>query len=170
MGSSLKLLCENCPERTKPCTRMCKELAKEVRRLEANKGEPVGNRWTTRSIQPREGAGEDSSASPVNAFSSDVTGNVDLTYAPEPIFEVDDEFRKVLRKAITEATFGRPKLRKQFYAFIGCSPMARVARLAGVTKQNVQKQFSVLMEEIAGKMRKDWPPSTPGQFKKRATN
>jgi hypothetical protein len=170
MSQSLKRTCEECPKRTNGCPGMCAALMKQLRAPGFRRdGEPETD-YANRSITTYDGKGEDSKANPLNVYFADQEGKVDRTDAPEPGLEVDEKFRKVLREAVSAATFGHDKLRSRFYAFLRCASMAKIAKIAGVTKQNVWKQFAALIEEVGRQSEMDWKHSSPLKFKKRATN
>jgi hypothetical protein len=83
---------------------------------------------------------------------------------------VDKKFRKQFRQAVAEATVGKPKLRSRFHIFLKCVKEKSIARRAGVTEQNVQKQFAAVIERIAHQAGINQKYTTPYKFKRTVKN
>jgi hypothetical protein len=61
------------------------------------------------------------------------------------------------------------KLRRRFYKYLGCDKLPSIAERAGMTKQNIQKQFTRIINKMAKMMSKEKESGQvylPRKFKK----
>jgi hypothetical protein len=171
--------CENCPKHS-GCTSPCKDLEKLLEPMPKNLPErqvPTVKRGWSDGEEDEEPSIDDLiTIDPGRMFEDVADTEIDWTQTPPQPESVD--FEKQEKISLAEAIkWAIPKnnlkLKRRFNAFLRCSKIVEIASTANTTKQNVQKQFQIVIKKVGRILTKGGSKiekySTPLHFKKKAT-
>ncbi len=175
----MKDTCVNCPDFAK-CKGMCDKILLQVEEPEKPSGErPISSFGDG---YDQNGEKEDISAKfdklmgidPASKFqdANDTNINWRKTLPQPEAAEIEESERKVLMDAIKIATRrDNLKLHRRFHDFLMCEKIVRIAARSGTTKQNIQKQFQLIVTKTYRTISKKKDVSeaaiTPLRFKKK---
>jgi hypothetical protein len=168
----MKEHCYNCTEYSS-CTKICPELEKSLE----PKPKPIRRQKAPKNSMEQEDSNEialdgNFQVDPGKQYEDVEPQEIDFfqtIVAPRSIGLSEKEL-KIIRIYIDKAIpSNKHKLKRRFLAFLRCDTMVKIAKRAGVSSQNIHKQFKKITYNIHKKMGgyKDRPKVsiTPYQFK-----
>jgi hypothetical protein len=152
--------CENCPKHS-GCTSLCKDLEKLLEPMPKNLSErqvPTVKRGWSDGEEDEEPSIDDLiTIDPGRMFEDVADTEIDWTQTPPQPESAD--FEKQEKISLAEAIkWAIPKnnlkLKRRFNAFLRCSKIVEIASTANTTKQNVQKQFQIVIKKVGRILKK----------------
>jgi hypothetical protein len=148
---------EGCPDYAS-CKSLCEKIKKELESLAADEyvdmETPISQINTYRELkndaeEPQIDDSRKIDAAATFAVESDTEAQWDLNEITTSDMEDNDykKFRIYLSRSEHDL-----KIRRRFYKYLGCDKLAAIAERAGVTKQNIQKQFTRIINKMAKMM------------------
>jgi len=150
--------CDKCSEYS-TCTKLCDKLKEHIpKEYEWTKEIPVSNfiDQTGKESENEKDLTIDNFRNIDLGRAFDDTDDTEIKWdntveSSEVDFDSDD--RNALEKSISKAIpFNEKKKSRRFHEYLRCTKMSIIAKRAGVTKQNIQRQFQKIINRIQTNM------------------
>lgn len=152
--------CRNC-EKYASCDALCKKV---LQYLEEHCSEKISVETVSETSLEKVGEEEERNdvsvldtlrkIDPGNIYSAET--DMDIRWDKNEIVYGDltpDDFKNM--RSHIEVCVPDKKIRRRFYAFLGCDTMTAIAARAGVSKQMIQQQFALIVQKVQGMMAGD---------------
>lgn len=147
--------CRNC-EKYASCDALCEKV---LQYLEEHCSEKISVETVSETSLEKVGEEEERNdvsildtlrnIDPGNIYSAET--DMDIRWDKNEIVYGDltpDDFKNM--RSHIEVCVHDKKIRRRFYAFLGCDTMTAIATRAGVSKQMIQKQFALIVQTVQG--------------------